>query len=156
MGTMSEKELMALKKSLGTKETSQNTMQPEATDAYQKPDLSKIISADDFERVAEKTFTPKAWAFYSSAATDLVTRGMNVDFYKRIMLRPRVMRNVKGDCNLRSSILGCSTSGPFFVSPCAMARLAHPDGELAIARGCAAEDIIQIVSIFPQSLPTPD
>lgn len=63
------------------------------------------------------------------------------------MLRPRVMRNV-AEVNTRRSILGCSSSAPFFVSPAAMARLAHPDGELALARGCANEGLIQVVS-FP-------
>ena len=64
--------------------------------------------------------------------------------YRRIMLRPRVMRNV-AEVNTQRSILGCPSSAPFFVSPAAMARLAHPDGELALARGCASEDLIQVV-----------
>ena len=113
--------------------------------SYSKPDLHKLISVRDFEQVAEKTLTPKAWAFYSSAATDLITHHNNADFYRRIMLRPRVMRNVT-EANMERSILGCSSSAPFFVSPAAMARLAHKDGELALARGCATEGIIQCVS----------
>ena len=116
-----------------------------STDAYTRPDLHKLISVHDFERVAEKTLTPKAWAFYSSAATDLVTHHNNADFYRRIMLRPRVMRDVL-DANMNCSILGCPSSAPFFVSPAAMARLAHQDGELALARGCASEGIIQCIS----------
>jgi L-lactate dehydrogenase (cytochrome) len=46
---------------------------------------------------------------------------------------------------MKRSILGFKTNAPFFVSPAAMARLAHPDGELAIARGCAKEGLIQCV-----------
>ena len=61
------------------------------------------------------------------------------------MLRPRVMRNVK-EANIKRSILGCSSDAPFFVSPTAMAKLAHEDGELAIARGCTVEGLIQIAS----------
>lgn len=119
--------------------------QSTSTPTYTKPDLLKIISTKDFEDVARNTLTPKAWAFYSSAATDLITHHWNSDMYRRIMLRPRVMRNV-AEVNTRRSILGCSSSAPFFVSPAAMARLAHPDGELALARGCANEDLIQVVS----------
>ena len=55
------------------------------------------------------------------------------------------MRNVK-KCEMERSILGSKTSAPFFVSPAAMARLAHPNGELAIAKGCAKERLIQCVS----------
>lgn len=117
-----------------------------STEPYTKPDLYKLISVQDFEDVALKTLTKKAWAFYSSAATDLVTHHANSNFYRRIMLRPRVMRNV-AEVNMRMSILGIPSSAPFFVSPAAMARLAHPDGELALARGCASEGLIQCVSI---------
>jgi len=116
-----------------------------STEKYTKPDLFKLISTQDFEDVARNTLTKKAWAFYSSAATDLVTHHANSNFFRRIMLRPRVMRNV-AECDTRCSILGCESSAPFFVSPAAMARLAHPDGELAIARGGASEGIIQCIS----------
>ena len=119
--------------------------QSTSTETYTKPDLFKLISVHDFEDVAQKTLTAKAWAFYSSAATDLVTHHGNSNFYRRIMLRPRVMRNV-AEVNTKRSILGCPSTVPFFVSPAAMARLAHPDGECAIARGCASEGIIQCVS----------
>lgn len=116
-----------------------------STEEYTKPDLYKLISVQDFENVAQKTLTKKAWAFYSSAATDLVTHHANSNFYRRIMLRPRVMRNVT-EVKTQRSILGVPSTAPFFVSPAAMARLAHPDGELALARGCASEGLIQCVS----------
>ena len=119
--------------------------QSTSTETYTKPDLFRLISTHDFEKVAEKTLTTKAWAFYSSAATDLVTHHANSNFYRRIMLRPRVMRNVT-EASTRQSILGCPSTAPFFVAPAAMARLAHPDGECAIARGCASEGLIQCVS----------
>lgn len=125
--------------------TIENTtgQQPHAT-PWTKPDLFRLISSHDFEDVASHILTRKAWAFYSSAATDLVTHHENQAFYRRIMFRPRVMRDVT-QCNTKRSILGCKTEAPFFVSPAAMARLAHPDGELALARGCASEGLIQCV-----------
>lgn len=115
-----------------------------STENYTKPDLYKLVSLHDFEEVAQMTLTKKAWAFYSSAATDLITHNANSNLYRRIMLRPRVMRNV-AEVQTRCSILGVPSSAPFFVSPAAMARLAHPDGELGLARGCASEGLIQCV-----------
>ncbi|KAL4967113.1 FMN-dependent dehydrogenase-domain-containing protein [Aspergillus stella-maris] len=109
------------------------------------PPLETLISVHDFESVAQKKYTQKTFAFYSSAATDLVSHQANLKSYSQIMLRPRVLRNVK-EVDTKRSILGCSSSAPFFVSPAAMAKLAHPDGELALARGCAEEDIVQIIS----------
>ena len=114
-------------------------------DDYAKPDLLKVISAQDFEKVAEKILTSKGWAFYSSAAEDLIAHHHNKEIFHRIVFRPRVLRDVsRADTNC--SILGCPSSAPFFVAPAAMARLAHRDGEKAIARGCASEGIVQCIS----------
>lgn len=112
---------------------------------YEKPHLHQLISAADFQEVARNTLTPKAWAFYSSAATDLVTHTQNKALTRRVLFRPRVLRDVK-TVSTKRKILGCDSSVPFFVSPAAMARLAHPDGELALARGCANEDVVQCIS----------
>lgn len=109
-----------------------------------RPPLESIIAVHDFEEVARKVYTKKAYAFYSSAATDLISHQANLESYRKLMLRPRVLRNVQ-DVHMRRSILGCDSSAPFFVSPTAMARLAHPDGELAVSRGCAAQDICYCV-----------
>ena len=109
-----------------------------------RPPLQSLISVHDFEDVARNVFTEKTYAFYSSAATDLISHRHNVESYRKLMLRPRVLRNVR-DVSTTRSILGNDSSAPFFVSPAAMARLAHPDGELAIARACAAQNICYIV-----------
>jgi hypothetical protein len=44
-------------------------------------------------------------------------------------------------------MLGQKVKLPFFVSPAAMARLAHPDGELALARGCEGFGVAQCVCL---------
>jgi L-lactate dehydrogenase (cytochrome) len=111
-----------------------------------KPPLNTLINSHDFEAVAEKTLTKKAWAFYSSAATNLVTRDANRSMFDRIWFRPRLLRNIR-NINTRTKILGQDVTMPFFVSPAAMARLAHPDGELALARGCEKFGIAQCVCI---------
>jgi L-lactate dehydrogenase (cytochrome) len=110
-----------------------------------KPELHSLISVHDFEDVAGQFFSAKAFAFFSSAATDLVSYQANMRCHRQLLLRPRVLRNVK-NVSLKRTILGQGSSAPFFVSPAAMARLAHPDGELAIARACGEQGIIQTVS----------
>lgn len=112
---------------------------------HTKPDLSSILSSYDFEKVAAKTFSRKAWAFYSTAATDLITRDNNKTFFDRIMFRPRALRDVT-EVSLASTMLGCPSSIPVFMAPVGMARLAHPDGEKAFAVGAAATNIPQCIS----------
>ncbi|KAH8658359.1 cytochrome b2 [Xylariales sp. PMI_506] len=109
------------------------------------PALQTLISAADFEKVAEVELTEKTWAFYSSAATDLITHRQNKEFLRRVMIQPRILRNVRR-VNFKRRILGFDCEAPFFISPAAMAKLVHPDGEIALAKAAAAEGIIQCIS----------
>ncbi|KAI8681101.1 FMN hydroxy acid dehydrogenase domain-containing protein [Fusarium keratoplasticum] len=111
----------------------------------EKPPLDSLISTLDFEEVASKTLDPKAWAFYSSAATDLITKGMNAACYDQMILRPRVMVDVE-KVSTKQRILGCDSGVPFYFSPVAMAKLVHPEGEKAVARGCKENNVIQTIS----------
>lgn len=113
-----------------------------AVDENEKPPLQTLINSHDFEVVASKTASKKAWAFYSSAATDMLTRNANKSYFDRIWFRPRVLRNVRS-VEARTKILGIDSSIPLFVSPAAMAKLIHPDGECAIARACQSKGIMQ-------------
>ncbi|KAF7554519.1 hypothetical protein G7Z17_g2852 [Cylindrodendrum hubeiense] len=118
------------------------------------PPLDQILSANDFALAAQKALTPKAWAFYSSAATDLVTINRNREVIRRVMLRPRVLRNVT-NVSIERNILGLKSKAPFFMCPAAMATLAHPDGELGWSRAVANEGIFEIISSNASySLPT--
>jgi L-lactate dehydrogenase (cytochrome) len=111
----------------------------------ERPELDSIINANDFEVAAQKTSSAKTWAFYSSAADDLITRDANRSLYSRIWFRPRIMRDVRA-VSTSSTILGCATTLPIIISPAAMAKLIHPDGELAIARAAQSRGIIQCIS----------
>jgi L-lactate dehydrogenase (cytochrome) len=94
---------------------------------------------------ARRTLTPKTWAFYSSAATDLNTKARNTGAYIDIGLRPRILTDVK-IVDTSTRMLGQKMSVPIFCSPAAMAKMVHPDGEKAIARGCRKLGIPQAVS----------
>ncbi|KAI9930858.1 hypothetical protein ASPWEDRAFT_248498 [Aspergillus wentii DTO 134E9] len=118
---------------------------PKVVLEHEKPSLDTLINSHDFEEVASKTASKKTWAFYSSAATDLITRDANKSCFDRIWFRPRVLKNVRS-VDTKSKILGVDSSLPLFVSPAAMAKLIHPDGECAIARACETKGIMQGIS----------
>lgn len=121
----------------------------------EKPPLDTLINSHDFEMVASKTASKKTWAFYSSASTDLITRDANKLCFDRIWLRPRILRNVRS-VDTKTNLLGINTELPLFVSPAAMAKLIHPDGELGIAKACENKGIFQGVCsyFFPSILPS--
>lgn len=130
---------------------SQITMtRPQSSDSHVRktlPSLSSIFSTYDFEATAQKHLSQKAWAYYSSAATDLVSQRANQSLWDKIWFRPRILRNVKNVVT-NCCIQGLRTSSPFYVAPAAMARLAHDDGELAIARACVKNGVVQCVRYF--------
>ncbi|KAJ5624256.1 Aldolase-type TIM barrel [Penicillium lagena] len=110
-----------------------------------RPPLSSIINTHDFEQVAKDTFSKKAWAFYSSAATDLVSLEANKSFWNRVWFRPRLLRNVK-NVDTRCEMQGMGSSLPIMVAPAAMAKLAYEEGEKGIAKAVAKNGIIQCIA----------
>ncbi|RPA94791.1 hypothetical protein L873DRAFT_1700211 [Choiromyces venosus 120613-1] len=110
-----------------------------------KPPLDTVINAFDFEAIAERTVTPKTWAFYSSAATDLLSMKLNKKAFDQVLFRPRVMRNNKF-VDTRTKILGFDTGLPFFIAPTAMQGMINLDGEKAVAKGAGDENVIHIIS----------
>jgi isopentenyl diphosphate isomerase/L-lactate dehydrogenase-like FMN-dependent dehydrogenase len=109
------------------------------------PPLHTLLNLDEIEAVAKARVSPKCWAYYFSASDDLFSKSYNGSVYRNILLRPRVFR----DCTVSSTsatILGHAVGTPLYVSPAAMARLAHPDGEAGIARGISSFGAMQLVS----------
>ena len=104
-----------------------------------RPPLDAIINLNDFEDAAKRAHSKKTWAFQMTAANDCFTRDANADFYRRIWFRPRVLVGVK-DVSTSATILGQKFKLPIFSSPAALAKLSHPEGERAMARGLAASD----------------
>ncbi|KAM5461601.1 putative L-lactate dehydrogenase (cytochrome) [Microsporum ferrugineum] len=109
------------------------------------PPVSTLLNMDDFEEVASKQLTHKAWAYYFSGADDLVSKSLNNSVYRSILLRPRVFVDCK-NCSLATTMLGHKLDTPIYASPTAMARLAHTSGEAGIAAACAKFGAMQIIS----------
>ncbi|ODM23030.1 hypothetical protein SI65_00619 [Aspergillus cristatus] len=105
-----------------------------------KPPLNAILSSHDFEDAARSTLSKKAWAYYSSAATDTISHQANQSFFNRIWFRPRLLRNVS-NVSMRCTVLGASCELPIIVAPVALARLANSIGEKGIAAAVAKKGI---------------
>lgn len=112
----------------------------------QKPPLDSLLSAHDFAAAALLSFSPKAYAFVSSAATDCHTASRNASAYARITLRPRVLRRDVRVVSTATTILGCGVGVPFFAAPTSMGKVVHAEGERGIVRGCKARGVGVCVS----------
>jgi isopentenyl diphosphate isomerase/L-lactate dehydrogenase-like FMN-dependent dehydrogenase len=107
--------------------------------------LEALLNIDDLEEQATRLLSEKAHAYYYSAADDLLSKTLNNTVFRDILLRPRVFVDCT-TCDLSTSILGHRLGLPVYVSPAAMARLGHSDGELGIAQAASRFGAMQIVS----------
>lgn len=107
--------------------------------------VEDCLNLDEIEQTATKRMSRKAWAYYYSAADDLASKSLNNTVYRSILLRPRVFVDCT-NCDTSTTLLGHKVSVPFYVSPAAMARLGHPDGEHGIAKACEKYGALQIIS----------
>lgn len=107
--------------------------------------IEDCLNMDDIEKLATQKMSKKAWAYYFSAGDDLISKHLNNAVYSSILLRPRIFADVT-HCDTSTTLLGNKVNIPLFVSPAAMARLGHPDGEHGIAQACKTYNACQIIS----------
>lgn len=125
---------------------------PNTTDEKQpKPDddspppLQSLINLHDFEKVAHQRLRATTWAYYSSGADDEISKRNNALAYQKISLRPRILRNIP-TVNTTTAILGHSTTLPVYISPVGLAKLAHPEGECALAAAAGKDGLVQVLA----------
>ena len=104
------------------------------------PPLSSIVSVDDFEKAAESYLSASGWAYYSSGAEDEISISDARRIFRKLSLRPRVLRRVD-PVSTATSILGFPSSLPFYISPTGIGRYAHPDAEPIITKVAGTEGI---------------
>jgi isopentenyl diphosphate isomerase/L-lactate dehydrogenase-like FMN-dependent dehydrogenase len=109
--------------------------------------LSRPRTLAEYEREALARMSPEALGYIEGGAGDEVTLADNVAAWRRWALRPRMLIGASG-CNPAVTVLGARRPHPVMVAPTAFQRLAHPDGEVAIARAAAATGTVMCVSTF--------
>jgi len=95
--------------------------------------LTEPLTIDDLEQYAATHLDKNAFGYFSSGADDDVTLHENRQAFRRIKLRPRMLRDVSHQ-DISVTVLGHKISMPICVSPTAYQAMAHPDGELATVR----------------------
>ncbi|MEO5575157.1 MAG: alpha-hydroxy acid oxidase [Gaiellaceae bacterium] len=110
------------------------------------------LNVFDFERLAETTLGPGAFGYYAGGAGDEHAMTENVEAWRRLRLRPRVLVDVS-EISTATTVLGAPVSMPLLVAPTAIQKLAHPDGESGMARAAAAAGTIMCLSTLATSTP---
>jgi 4-hydroxymandelate oxidase len=106
----------------------------------------------DYERLAAEHLEPGAHGYYAGGAGDELTLRDNVEAFRRWQLRPRLLVDVD-TCTTATTVLGHEVSMPLLVAPVAFQRVAHPDGEVGMARAAKAAGTIMCLSTLATSTP---
>jgi 4-hydroxymandelate oxidase len=105
----------------------------------------EVVAVTDYVPLARERMTPEAWAYLEGGAADEITLRENRAAFDRLRLRPRVLRDLAG-AHTRTTFAGRILEHPIFVAPVAYQRLAHPEGERAMALGAGAARAGVVVS----------
>jgi isopentenyl diphosphate isomerase/L-lactate dehydrogenase-like FMN-dependent dehydrogenase len=106
----------------------------------------------DYEALAAGRLDPGAFEFFAGGAGDEWTLRENVEAFRRWVLRPRVLVDVS-DPSTATTVLGHEVSMPLLVAPVAFQRVAHPDGEVGMARAARAAGTAMCLSTMATATP---
>lgn len=113
-------------------------------DAWEQPSEpsgSQPIRLADFEALALAKMLPALGGYYSGAANDEVTLADNATAFRRLRFLPHIGGAVEGR-DTSVEVLGRRWPTPFMVAPMSLHRLGEPEGEIAVARACAARGLV--------------
>uniref|UniRef100_A0A8C4QXU3 (S)-2-hydroxy-acid oxidase n=1 Tax=Eptatretus burgeri TaxID=7764 RepID=A0A8C4QXU3_EPTBU len=109
---------------------------------------SQVLTClEDFEKRAKEILPKTVFDYYRSGADGEQTLRDNLAAYSRWRLRPRVLRDVS-KVSTSVQVLGAQLVSPVAVGATGFHCMAHPEGELASARACAASGTLMMVSTF--------
>lgn len=97
------------------------------------------------EESARRALDPAVFDFYAGGSGDETTLAANAAAWRRVSLRPHVLRDVSA-VDTRVRVLGHELAAPVCVAPVGYQTLAHPDGEVAMARGARRAGALLTVS----------
>lgn len=99
--------------------------------------LSDCHNVSDFRALARKRLPYPVFHYIDGAADDEITKGRNSAAFDSCDLVPNVLAGV-ADVDMSTTIMGKRVSMPLFLSPTALQRLFHWEGERAVGRAASA------------------
>jgi L-lactate dehydrogenase (cytochrome) len=95
--------------------------------------LARAASVSDLRRIARRRLPRGVFDYIDGGAEDERTLRANEQAFASVTFRPRVLRGI-GDVDVSSTLLGKPLTYPLVLAPTGFARIADPQGELAVAR----------------------
>ncbi|KAI3789860.1 hypothetical protein L2E82_02664 [Cichorium intybus] len=103
------------------------------------------VNLNEYQELAKQALPKMYYDYFAGGSEDQHTLKENVEAFKRITLRPRILVDVS-KIDMSTTILGYKTSAPIMIAPTGMHKLAHPEGEVLTARAAGACNVIMGLS----------
>jgi len=95
--------------------------------------LQRAASVDDLRTIAKRRLPHGVFDYIDGGAEDERSLANNTSAFGRYEFRPRILRDVS-DVDTSTQLFGRPTSMPIVLAPTGFTRIAHSQGELAVAR----------------------
>ena len=95
--------------------------------------LQKAASIEDLRKMARRRLPGGVFDYIDGGAEDEVAMDRNTSGFRNMEFVPRVLRDM-GNVDTTGTILGREVPFPLILAPTGFTRIAHPLGELAVAR----------------------
>ena len=95
--------------------------------------IKECYNIDDFKKLAKKKLPAPIFHYIDGGSDDETTLKRNTDSFSKCDLIPNILASV-GEPDLSVEVFGHKIDMPLFLSPTAMQRLYHHDGDKASAR----------------------
>jgi 4-hydroxymandelate oxidase len=103
------------------------------------------VSLYDYEAAAKRILSAPAWEYFNGGSADEITLRRNRQALDLLQLKPKVLVDVTSIDTSRT-LLGHSMAHPIILAPTSSHLLAHPEAEVATARGSASAKAIMVAS----------
>jgi lactate 2-monooxygenase len=107
------------------------------------PDLPTDLHR--LEEAARAVMTPRGFGYVAGSAGSEDTAKENLLAFRRWRIVPRMLTDVSTP-QYATRLLGTDLTVPFLLAPVGVLGIAHPDGELAVARAAASVGVPMILS----------
>lgn len=106
-----------------------------------------FFNLHEAELLAQQSLPQGVFDYFAGGANDEVSLRANRQAYDEIALRYRVLVDVSKR-SMTTSLFGTEMAAPIVIAPMAFQRLAHADGELAVARAAAECGLVMTASTY--------
>jgi isopentenyl diphosphate isomerase/L-lactate dehydrogenase-like FMN-dependent dehydrogenase len=115
--------------------------------------VSEPVNIAELEALASDKLDPGPLGYFAGGAGDERTLRRNVEAFAGWELWPRVLVDVS-EVSTAIELLGSEVKQPVLVAPVAFQKLAHPEGEVAMARAAEGAGTVMCLSTIATCSPT--